>query len=337
MKIIITEEQFNKLLESTDTGSAGSYETPSFIGSRFLKKPIYFSEKGNKGDSMLKGKNAQFVKIKEKCKKFPYCEQGDSIEFPKTYKLNKTKLQEEKVKRDRCLRIADRKYEKPSAYKSGAVVQCRKGKIWKNLKEENNNKTFQVYHLTNNKFEKFSLEHVWDGFWFSDNLENIKNNEVGASGNKYILTCSITLENPAGWEEYDKYSISELIKKGFDGVILPEDNETTYLVFNPNSIKILKREENKISEKKDFDLEDKLFETKRADFSKEKKQGLHGWFSRRGGKGGKGWVDCNTCRNGKCKSCGRQEGEKRSKYPSCRPTPSQCKTPGKGKTWGKTK
>ena len=39
-------------------------------------------------------------------------------------------------KRDRCLRIADRKFKKPSAYKSGAVVRCRKGNIWKGVKEE---------------------------------------------------------------------------------------------------------------------------------------------------------------------------------------------------------
>jgi hypothetical protein len=50
---------------------------------------------------------------------------------------NPEKLQEEKEKRDRCLRIADRKFDKPSAYKSGAVVRCRKGDIWKGLKEEN--------------------------------------------------------------------------------------------------------------------------------------------------------------------------------------------------------
>ena len=42
-------------------------------------------------------------------------------------------LEEEKVKRDRCLRIADRKFDKPSAYKSGAVVRCRAGKIWKDI------------------------------------------------------------------------------------------------------------------------------------------------------------------------------------------------------------
>ena len=41
-------------------------------------------------------------------------------------------LQEKKVKRDRCLRKADQVYgKKTSAYKSGAVVKCRQGKIWK--------------------------------------------------------------------------------------------------------------------------------------------------------------------------------------------------------------
>ena len=51
-------------------------------------------------------------------------------------KIIREVLTEKKSKRDRCLRIADRKFDKPSAYKSGAVVRCRKGKIWKGLKEE---------------------------------------------------------------------------------------------------------------------------------------------------------------------------------------------------------
>ena len=110
----------------------------------------------------------------------------------------------EEQKRDRCLRIADRKYDKPSAYKSGAVVRCRKGDIWKDLKEE---------------------------------------------------------------------------------------------------------------------------------------ESLHQWFKRKGAKGStSGWVYCNAPDGkGGYKACGRQKGEKRSKYPACRPTPSACKDKGKGKTWGKTK
>ena len=107
---------------------------------------------------------------------------------------------EKKKKRDRCLKIADRKFKKPSAYKSGAVVRCRKGDIWKGIKE------------------------------------------------------SIIDE-------------------------LTED------------------------------------------------ESLRKWFKRSGpaGKEG-GWVDCNTGRKDpktgkmKYKACGRKKGEKRAKYPSCRPT-----------------
>jgi hypothetical protein len=68
-------------------------------------------------------------------------------------------------------------------------------------------------------------------------------------------------------------------------------------------------------------------------------ESLHKWFKRSGPKGKEGgWVDCNAPDGkGGYKACGRKEGEKRSKYPACRPTPAGCKRKGKGKTWGKTK
>ena len=146
---------------------------------------------------------------------------------------------EEKKKADRCLRIARRKFKKSSAYRSGAIVRCRQGKIWKGLKENLDPNTFK---------------------------------DTGLAG-----------EYGSGYSKYKK--LKEIIQK-----ILDED------------------------------------------------ESLHKWFKRRGAKGKEGgWVDCNTCRDGKCKPCGRKEGEKRAKYPSCRPTPAQCKKKGKGKTWGKTK
>ena len=48
--------------------------------------------------------------------------------------LVKITLTEKKKKRDRCLRIADRKFKKPSAYKSAAATRCRQGEIWQDLK-----------------------------------------------------------------------------------------------------------------------------------------------------------------------------------------------------------
>ena len=45
--------------------------------------------------------------------------------------------EKKKKKDDRCTRIAKRKYDTwPSAYASGAVVRCRRGEIWKGVKEE---------------------------------------------------------------------------------------------------------------------------------------------------------------------------------------------------------
>ena len=64
-------------------------------------------------------------------------------------------------------------------------------------------------------------------------------------------------------------------------------------------------------------------------------EGLRKWFGRKGAPGKKkGWVDCNTCRKDKktgkkkCSACGRSTGEKRAKYPKCRPTPSACSKRG---------
>ncbi len=77
----------------------------------------------------------------------------------------------------------------------------------------------------------------------------------------------------------------------------------------------------------ELELDDELVEEakKKAykpNFSKEKEQGLHGWFARNDGKG---WINCRT--GG---PCGRDSADKGGKYPACRPTKAQCKSAGKG-------
>ena len=76
---------------------------------------------------------------------------------------------------------------------------------------------------------------------------------------------------------------------------------------------------------------------KKAGSESSKESSLRDWFGRKGAKGKKkGWVDCNAPDGkGGYKSCGRSSGEKRKKYPACRPTPGACKERGKGKSWGK--
>lgn len=61
--------------------------------------------------------------------------QNEMRDIEKDLKKDDTGLEDlDEGKADRCLRIARRKYSKPSAYRSGAIVKCRKGKIWKGLK-----------------------------------------------------------------------------------------------------------------------------------------------------------------------------------------------------------
>ncbi len=84
------------------------------------------------------------------------------------------------------------------------------------------------------------------------------------------------------------------------------------------------------------ELEEKK-KRKKAGTESSKESSLRDWFKRKGAKGSKGgWVDCNAPDGkGGYKSCGRSSGEKRKKYPSCRPTPGACKEKGRGKSWGK--
>jgi len=181
---------------------------------------------------------------------------------------------------DRCKRIADRRYDKPSAYKSGAIVRCRKGKIWKGIKED------QINELGENDIH---YKNILSYFDTSDNI-----------------TKSIILN-----------------------------------LLNSKNRDILIQNLRDLGYKDALEIEQELGIKGRAyNIDEAKKETLRTWFKRKGapGKTG-GWVDCNTCREvdgkTKCKPCGRKKGEKRAKYPSCRPTPSACKQPGKGKKWGK--
>tara|TARA_R100000388_G_C7214146_1_gene145224 strand:+ start:57 stop:536 length:480 start_codon:yes stop_codon:yes gene_type:complete len=94
-------------------------------------------------------------------------------------------------------------------------------------------------------------------------------------------------------------------------------------------------EEQELDEKKKRKKKSK--KRKKAGTESSKESSLRDWFGRKGAKGKKkGWVDCNAPDGkGGYKSCGRSSGEKRKKYPACRPTPGACKERGKGKSWGK--
>jgi hypothetical protein len=240
-------------------------------------------------------------------------------------------------KEDRCKRIADRRYDKPSAYKSGAIVRCRQGKIWKKLKEYfpsdagdlskayNEIRNLGVVNPLNPREividdSVFIEISVFDKrLWFSSIMSLDKGQGNAGRAMQKIVDIA------------DKHNVTIALDP------LPFGNNPDKLNYN-QLVQFYKKFGFKFEEGEEGfgDME------RVAKPSLKEDESLHKWFKRKGGPGKEGgWVDCNTCREvdgkKKCKPCGRKEGEKRAKYPSCRPTPAGCKKKGKGKTWGKTK
>ena len=108
--------------------------------------------------------------------------------------------------------------------------------------------------------------------------------------------------------------------------------------FTEDDVAYINPEESGIQHFEQYEIKpDDIIDLEQIELNED--ESLHKWFKRSGPKGKEGgWVDCNAPDGkGGYKSCGRKEGESRSKYPACRPTPAGCKAKGKGKTWGKTK
>ena len=95
-------------ISSNDTQYApGDARRPKALGKVQTRKGTVGKKKKKKVD----GLNGLYLK-------------GEDEEYPEE--------DAEKKKADRCKRRADSVYgKKTSAYKSGAIVRCRKGKIWK--------------------------------------------------------------------------------------------------------------------------------------------------------------------------------------------------------------
>ena len=249
----------------------------------------------------------------------------------------KSKRKKSKGKKDRCYRIARRKYDVfPSAYASGAIVKCRQGKIWRGLKEVLTEDQFGSHMMYNPKtghkiMAKTHEEHVnlaKKGYTHVNpkELEKILKKEGGAAG------LDALVKGTKGEKKEVKLTLKLMQNVGRhkDGDYILADDAEVRIVTEVKKI-IIKELAKLLDEKK------KRKKRKKAGSESKKESSLRDWFGRKGAKGKKGgWVDCNAPDGkGGYKACGRQKGEKRKKYPACRPTPAACRERGKGKSCGK--
>jgi hypothetical protein len=95
----------------------------------------------------------------------------------------------------------------------------------------------KVYHGTNTEFRKFNPKKGAQGtIWFTNDKDTIIRGESGAQGTKYVMERYLTGKNWAGWNEYDKYMIVQLIQMGYDGVKLPAGEHNDYMLFDNKNI-----------------------------------------------------------------------------------------------------
>ena len=97
-----------------------------------------------------------------------------------------------------------------------------------------------VHHGTASKFRKFNPKKATMGgiFWFTSNKGAIERGEIGAQGRGHVMDLYVSIQNPAGWAEYEKLGLWELKSRGYDGAILPnKDGSFDGFVFDPNQLK----------------------------------------------------------------------------------------------------
>lgn len=119
--------------------------------------------------------------------------------------------------------------------------------VWQNFTEwfgdsktvDAEGKPVMVYHGTDKKFTKINMKKGAQGvFWVASDKAAIESGEVGAAGSGVIMELFASIKNPAGWNEYDKKSFAELIRDGYDGVILRDkDGSFNAIAFTPTQIK----------------------------------------------------------------------------------------------------
>ena len=238
-------------------------------------------------------------------------------------------------KKDACYHKVKSRYKVwPSAYASGALVKCRKvgAKNWGNSKKENLGDGY-LRQLVKEEIQKLAEKKT------NPRIPRKKGQKAKSKKHSDLYTD----EDPKGTIHGLKFATEADAKKSVTKIRNSSRShahkvqaavameQRAKAAGKSSAAAVYRKYINSV--KKDENLEEEPIEEKKRKLTKKpsSETSLRDWFGRKGAKGKKsGWVDCNTCRKDKktgrkkCSACGRSSGEKRAKYPKCRPTPAAC-------------
>ena len=250
-------------------------------------------------------------------------------------------LDEKEGKKDACYYKVKSRYKVwPSAYASGALVKCRKvgAKNWgnKSKKKESVEHDF-LRQLVEEEVAKLAEKKT------NPRIPRKKGQKRKSKKHSDLYTD----EDPKGTIHGLKFATEADAKKSVTKIRNSSRShahkvqaavameQRAKAAGKASAAAVYRKYINSV--KKDENLEEEPIEEKKRKKKRKltkkpsSETSLRDWFGRKGAKGSKsGWVDCNTCRKDKktgrkkCSACGRSSGEKRAKYPKCRPTPAAC-------------
>lgn len=99
--------------------------------------------------------------------------------------------------------------------------------------------TVRAYHAGPVPVRKFVARRTAQGvFWFCEDREALLRGERGADSTRYLMTCDLHVERPAGWREYEKLYLSQVEAEGYDSIHLDD----CWVVFDPRKIDVVRVE-----------------------------------------------------------------------------------------------
>ena len=246
-------------------------------------------------------------------------------------------LDEKEGKKDACYYKVKSRYKVwPSAYASGALVKCRKvgAKNWGNKSKKKESMDHDLLRqLVEEEVAKLAEKKT------NKRIPRKKGQKAKSKKHSDLYTD----EDPKGTIHGLKFATEADAKKSVTKIRNSSRShahkvqaavameQRAKAAGKASAAAVYRKYINSV--KKTENLEEEPLEEKKRKLTKKpsSETSLRDWFKRKGAKGSKsGWVDCNTCRKDKktgrkkCSACGRSGGEKRSKYPKCRPTPAAC-------------
>jgi hypothetical protein len=121
---------------------------------------------------------------------------------------------------------------------SGDLPMDRASRL-KRAEEQGYDTSRPVYHGTDTDFVEFDPERSpGDQYWSTTNREAVERGEVGAAGHGVVKEMYHSIQNPAGWDEYEDLFTDQIKGKGHDGLKLPDpDGHATMVAYDPKQYK----------------------------------------------------------------------------------------------------